>query len=77
VSAISIPENSFERGADLLPKDKATLLVVYANDAGSPAIGKWAAKAASVGFTNLAVYAEGFPVWKAKKMPVVSLQNGR
>ena len=32
-SAISIPENSFEKSVNLLPKDKGMLLVVYCNDA--------------------------------------------
>ncbi len=68
-SAISIPESDLERSTDRLPKDKGMLLVIYGNDAE-----RWAARAAAAGYTNLAVYAEGFLVWKEKKMPVAPLR---
>jgi rhodanese-related sulfurtransferase len=76
-SAISIPEDSFERFASLFPKDKAALLVIYGNDAGAQASKAWIAKAAAIGYTNLTIYAEGFSVWKAQQLPVAPMVNGR
>jgi rhodanese-related sulfurtransferase len=74
-SAISIPENCFEKSINLLPKDKGTLLVVYCKDAKFETSRKWAGKAAAAGYTNLSIYSEGFSVWKDKKMPVAPLRN--
>ena len=75
-SAISIPENDFEKSIHLLPKDKGMLLGVYCNTAKFETCGKWAGKAASAGYTNLSIYSEGFLVWKEKKMPIAPLRNG-
>lgn len=75
ISAISIPENGFEKSMDLLPKDKGMPLVVYGNGATSETGRKWAGKAASQGYTNLFIYLEGFPVWKEKHMPIASLRD--
>jgi rhodanese-related sulfurtransferase len=75
-SAISIPENGLEKSINLLPKDRGMLLVVYCSAAKSETSKKWADKAAAAGYTNLAVYSEGFLVWKEKKMPVAPLRNG-
>jgi len=75
-SAISLPENDFEKSMNLLPKEKGMLLVVYCNDAKFETSRKWAGKAASAGYTNPSIYSEGFLVWKEKKMPVAPLRNG-
>jgi len=76
-SAISIPENSFDKSADFLPRDKGMLLVVYCNDAKFETSRKWAGKAVSAGYTNVAIYSEGFAVWKENKMPIAPLRNDR
>ena len=70
-SAISIPEKDFEKSTDILPQDKGVLLMVYCNNMKSGASRKWAEKAKTAGYTNIAIYSEGFPVWKVKKMPIV------
>ena len=74
-SAISIPENRFEKITNLLPKDKGMLLVVYCNDAKFETSRKWAGKAASNGYSNISIYSEGFLVWKEKRMPIAPLRN--
>jgi rhodanese-related sulfurtransferase len=75
-SAISIPENDFEKSINLLPKDKDMLLGVYCNDTKFETCVKWAGKAVSAGYKNLSIYSEGFLVWKEKKMPIAPLRYG-
>lgn len=75
-SAISIPERDFEKSMDLLPKDKGVLLVVYCNDIKFGTGMKWAGKAAAAGYTKIAIYSEGFTVWKEKQMPIAPVTNG-
>ncbi len=74
-SAISVPAGRFEGSAKLLPKDKSELLIVYGNDARDETCRKWAAKASSAGYTNVAVYSEGIQLWKEKKMPIAPLRS--
>ena len=71
--AINVPEKDFEKSMDLLPKDKGVLMVVYCSDMKSETGIKWAGKAAAAGYTNIAIYAEGFIVWKEKHMPIAPL----
>jgi len=76
-SAISIPEKDFDTLIYLLPKDKGVLLIVYCNDREIETIKKWTDKAADAGFINIAIYSEGFQVWKTNKMPIAPLTNHR
>lgn len=34
---------------------------------------RWAGDAAAAGYRNIAIYSEGFMVWKEKHMPIVPL----
>ncbi len=70
MGAVSIPEKEFEKSQKLLPKDKGTLMVVYCNDKKCVRSRKWAALAVSAGYTNVVVYADGFPHWQERHMPV-------
>lgn len=72
-TAISVPEKDFEKSTALFPKDKSVLLVVYCNVIKSETCIKWAGKAVAAGYTNIAIYSEGFTVWKEKQMPVAPL----
>lgn len=74
-SAISIPEKDFDKSVYLLPKDKSGLLVVYCNDREIEKVKKWADKAAHAGYVNIAIYSEGFQVWRTNKMPIAPLTN--
>ncbi len=74
-SAISIPQGLFEGSTKFLPKDKGELLIVYGNDARDETCRKWAAKASSAGYTNVAIYSEGIRLWKEKKMPIAPLSS--
>ncbi len=74
-SAVSIPETNFEKSLALLGKNKAALLVVYGSDGKPETSRRWADKARTAGYLNIAIYSEGFKAWKEKKMPVAPLRN--
>jgi rhodanese-related sulfurtransferase len=61
--AISIPDTYFDREKDKLPADKNTLLIFYCGGLECKLSHKSAAKAEALGYTNVKVFAEGFPRW--------------
>jgi rhodanese-related sulfurtransferase len=69
--AISIPESTFEDSLALLPKDKSAQLVFYCNGVKCGKSKKAAKKAAALGYTNILVYGEGFPVWEENGLKIV------
>jgi rhodanese-related sulfurtransferase len=76
-SAVSIPEGDFVKWQHLHPMSKDVLLVVYCDGTKSVTGIKWANMAAAAGYTNIAIYSEGFTAWKKKQMPVAPLSNGK
>ncbi|QWV99273.1 rhodanese-like domain-containing protein [Geomonas nitrogeniifigens] len=72
VNAISIPDKEFDKNIALLPRDKGALIVFYCNGVKCGKSKKVAAKAREAGYTNLTVYADGFPVWEEKGYPIVA-----
>jgi len=71
IGAVSIPENKFDESRALLPADKTKLLVFYCNGVKCGKSKKSAVKAASVGYKNINIYNEGFPVWEEKGLNIV------
>jgi len=63
-SAISIPDSRFDKQTDLLPKEKNRLLVFYCGGFKCKLSHKSAAKAIDLGYTNVKVFAAGYPAWK-------------
>ena len=61
--AISIPDTYFDKQKDQLPEDKGTLLIFYCGGLQCKLSHKSAAKAEALGYTNVKVFAEGFPAW--------------
>ncbi|MCF8092927.1 MAG: sulfurtransferase [Desulfotignum sp.] len=61
--AVSIPFTDFDKKADLLPKDKNTLLIYYCGGVECKLSHKSARKAQELGYTNIKVFAKGFPEW--------------
>lgn len=61
--AVSIPDSQFAKMTDQLPKDKNALLIFYCGGLKCPLSHKSAYKAEALGYKNIKVYAEGFPVW--------------
>ena len=63
VPAINISNTTFDDQAHLLPEDKSTLLIFYCGGLKCPLSHKSAAKAEALGYTNIQVYAAGYPDW--------------
>lgn len=65
-TAVNIPDTQFEKMTDLLPKDKAATLIFYCDGVECMLSHKSAFKAEKLGYSNVQVYAEGYPDWIAK-----------
>ena len=72
VRAINITEKGYEAQAAQLPSDKKALLVIYCNGVKCGKSKKVAAKAEAAGYTNITLYADGFPVWEEKALPITA-----
>ena len=64
-TAISIPDMQFDKFQDQLPTDKGKLVVFYCGGLKCKLSHKSAAKAIAMGYTNVKVFAEGYPAWVA------------
>ena len=65
--AVSIPFSQFDKKTNLLPKDKNTLLIYYCEGVKCKLSHKSAKKAVKLGYTNVKVYAKGYPEWVSLK----------
>ncbi|MEW8522852.1 MAG: rhodanese-like domain-containing protein [Candidatus Thiodiazotropha endolucinida] len=63
VPAINISNSQFDKMTHLLPQNKSNLLIFYCGGLKCPLSHKSAAKAEALGYTNVKVYAAGFPDW--------------
>jgi len=61
--AVSIPDMEFDENVGKLPKNKETLLIYYCEGVECKLSHNSAKKAVKLGYTNVRVYAEGFPGW--------------
>jgi rhodanese-related sulfurtransferase len=59
--AVSIPDTKFNKMTAQLPEDKNALLIFYCGGLKCKLSHKSAAKAEKLGYTNVSVFAEGFP----------------
>lgn len=64
--AVNIPDSKFEQMTDRLPQDKNTLLIFYCGGVECMLSHNSAFKAEKLGYTNIRVYAQGYPDWAAK-----------
>lgn len=62
-TAISLPDSQFDRLAAQLPADKGTLLIFYCDGVECLLSHNSAFKAEKLGYTNIRVYAAGYPDW--------------
>ncbi len=62
-TALNIPDTQFDKMVDQLPKDKATLLIFYCDGPECMLSHNSAFRAEKLGYTNIQVYAEGYPDW--------------
>jgi rhodanese-related sulfurtransferase len=65
--AVSIPNTYFDKMTDRLPKDKKALLIFYCGGPACKLSHKSAVKAEALGYTNVKVFADGFPGWMKVK----------
>ncbi|NMF96081.1 rhodanese-like domain-containing protein [Aromatoleum toluolicum] len=73
-TALSIPDSQFDKLVDKLPQDKATLLIFYCDGLECMLSHNSAFRAEKLGYTNIRVYAAGFPDWvKAGHMAAISV----
>ncbi len=74
--AVSIPDSQFDKMTDKLPADKNSLLIFYCGGLKCKLSHKSAMKAEKLGYTNVKVFAEGYPVWMSdkKNYPAVSAE---
>ena len=61
--AVSIPDSQFDKMVDKLPADKEALLIFYCGGVKCKLSHKSARKAEALGYTNVKVFAEGFPAY--------------
>jgi len=62
--AVSIPDRKFDKMTNKLPANKSDLLIFYCGGLKCMLSHKSAFKAEKLGYTNIKVYADGFPDWK-------------
>lgn len=62
-TAVNIPDTQFDKMADQLPKDTATLLIFYCDGPECILSHNSAFRAEKLGYSNIQVYAEGYPDW--------------
>ena len=66
-TSVSIPDSQFKKMTDLLPEDKNTTLIFYCGGLKCKLSHKSAHKAEKLGYTNVKVYAAGYPDWMKQK----------
>lgn len=64
IGAINVPANDWDNFTKNLPKDKDQLLITYCNGVQCGKSKKAAIKAGAMGYKNILLYKEGFPVWE-------------
>ena len=64
-TAISLPDMYFDKQKEKLPAEKDKLLVFYCGGLKCKLSHKSAQKAIAMGYTNVKVFATGYPAWKA------------
>lgn len=74
--AVSLPNSKFDKLTDQLPANKDALLIFYCGGLKCKLSHKSARKAEKLGYTNVKVFAEGYPGWLkvAGNYPSVSVE---
>ncbi|MFD0981114.1 rhodanese-like domain-containing protein [Tropicimonas aquimaris] len=65
-TSVLIPDSKFAEMTDMLPEAKDQMLIFYCGGYACKLSHKSAFKAEELGYTNVKVYAAGFPDWKEK-----------
>ncbi len=70
VGAIGVPDTKFDAYAKFMPADKKAMLVTFCGGYACHKSHAIANKLVKMGYTNVKVYAAGFPEWKKAKYPI-------
>lgn len=70
VGSIGVPDTKFEAYAKFMPKDKKAMVVTFCGGYACHKSHSIAEKLVKMGYTNVKVYAAGFPEWKKSKFPI-------
>lgn len=70
--AENINEKNFDCEALKLPVKKNIPFIIYCNGVKCGKSGKIALKIGALGYTNIAIYREGIPVWEEHSLPLVT-----
>lgn len=73
--AVNLPFSDWDKRVGLLPADKATQVIFFCGGFKCDLSHKSAAKAKELGYSNVRVYAEGWPLWKEKSTRAFALVN--
>lgn len=73
--AINLPFQEWEKRKGLLPIDKSTILVFFCGGLKCDLSHKSAAKARELGYTDVRIYADGWPEWVEKSPRAFALVN--
>ncbi len=65
--SVNIPDSQFDKSTALLPDNKGALLIYYCGGLKCRLSHKSAKKAETLGYTNVKVYAKGYPEWLKTK----------
>lgn len=71
IGAVNISEKVFENIAPELIRDKNTLLIMYCSGVKCGKSKRTAKIAKKIGYNNIAIYDEGFPVWEERGFKIV------
>jgi rhodanese-related sulfurtransferase len=73
--AMNIPFQDWDKLKGLLPNDKSTQLIFFCGGFKCDLSHKSAAKAKEMGYTNVRIFAEGWPAWKEKSTRAFAMVN--
>ena len=73
--ALNIPYQEWDKLQGLLPADKSSQLIFFCGGFKCDLSHKSAAKAQAMGYTDVRVYAEGWPVWKNNSTRAFAMVN--
>jgi rhodanese-related sulfurtransferase len=73
--AMNIPFQDWDKLKGLLPNDKNTQLIFFCGGFKCDLSHKSAAKAKQMGYADVRIYAEGWPVWKEKSTRAFAMVN--
>lgn len=67
--SISVPDTKFDKFVKFMPIDKSAAIITYCGGYKCHKSHSVAKKLVDLGYTNVKVFAAGFPAWKKKKYP--------